>query len=170
MEVSHNRVPTRMEDDTKQKIYIALTREKTTLDVYVENQTKVGKNHGSSQTPNCPLCDGRYNKRLGGNNLTLYLFAKRQLQQRHHCVYLSLSLSLILSRFVHTHSVYKIIIITNCVCPSYIYTNITIRLFTNIASKAHRNIFTNMSLLLVHTGSIWSGFRLMACPVPIQRD
>ena len=72
--------------------------------------------------------------RLGGNNLELYHFAKQAvIEDTTVCISLS-----------HTHALYTLTLYTkndnnkkntlhNCVCPSYIYTYITFRLFTNIA-------------------------------------
>ena len=47
----------------------------------LRGKPKRGKNHGSPQTPNCPLCDESYNDGVGGNDLALYLFANGRLQQ-----------------------------------------------------------------------------------------
>ena len=53
--------------------------DKTAPNVNVENPN--GKNHGSSQASNCPLCE-RNTMSLVGNDLELIFFAYRRLQQR----------------------------------------------------------------------------------------
>ena len=75
---------------------------------------KLGKNHGSPHTPNCPLCDESYNEGVGGNDLTLYLFANRLLQQN-DVLYLTLSHSL------HIHALYTKIITTTHATTTFLF-------------------------------------------------
>ena len=51
-----------------QKVQIVLTQ-RVGDNGCLLGKPQVGKNHGSPQTPNCPLCDDNYNEGVGGNDL-----------------------------------------------------------------------------------------------------
>ena len=118
------------------------------------------KNHGNSQTPNCPLKDRRYNQRLGGNNLKLYVFTNRRLQQIHLCLSLSAPFRALYMHYITIHDNNYMLTYTNSFCPSCIYTY-----------SLKRHIGTYLQICLIFRFTLYSvGFLLQACPVPIQRN
>ena len=95
-------------------------------------KTLNGKNHGSPQTPNYHYVRKVYKRMCRGNDVMHTVFAWRRLQTK-NALYISLSLSVYLNNN-YTNNTTRMATRTNKMFDlGHIYTNMTLRLFTNLA-------------------------------------
>ena len=106
-------------------------------------KTLIGKNHGSPQTPNYSLWDAiQWDSHL--QQPPVRLLRLQAVTTKMLRFSLSLSLFHILHSMLHRKQLYKITSMNHNInfCPSYIYTHITLGIFTNITSiRASEHIY-----------------------------